>query len=394
MPAGVWALATAAFAIGTTEFVPMGILPNVAAHFGISLAQAGHFIAAYALGVVAGAPLLTMLTTRWPRKTLLVALLGLFVAGNLLTASAPNFVLAIVARLVAGLPHGAFFGAGAMVAAHLAGRGRRTGAVARMLSGLAAANVVGVPVGVWIASRLSWRWTFVAVAVLGVVGLLAVMRWIPHQPRGMAGSVRRQLTMLRNRRVLLMLAVVVFGFAGVFACFSYIAPLLTTVAGFPSSRLPVLMVVVGVGMTIGTRLGGELADRALVPAIIGFLLLLAVFLALLPVAAMSKPAIIVAVVGVAVAGFAVGPAMQTRVMDLAHEAEALASAAAQAAFNIANSLGAWAGGWALQAGLGLTAPSEVGAVCVAVGLILMVSSCVFSWWRDCAAKERALTHGS
>ena len=381
MPVGVWALALAAFAIGTTEFVPMGILPTLAADFSVSLADAGHVIAAYALGVVVGAPTLTVLTGRWPRKRLLAALLVLFAAGNLLTACAPGFTSVVAARFVTGLPHGAFFGAGAMVAAHLAGPGKRAGAVARMLSGLAAANVLGVPVGVLIASRAGWRWTFVAVAVLGVLALLAVLFSIPHQPRGLAGGVRRELQMLRKRRVLLMLAVVVFGFAGVFACLSYVAPLLTEVSGFDPAALPVLLVVIGVGMTAGTHLGGTLADRALVPAIIGFLALLALCLAVVPITAGSGPAVIATLLGVAVAGFGVAPAMQTRVIELAHESAALASAAVQAAFNIANSLGAWAGGWALQAGLGLTSPSVVGAAFVVVGLLLMITPTAVDRWR-------------
>ncbi|RRO14691.1 MFS transporter [Saccharopolyspora rhizosphaerae] len=378
MPLGVWALALAAFAIGTTEFVPLGILPILSTDFGVSIADGGHFIAAYAVGVVVGAPSLTVITSRWPRKMLLVALLVLFLIGNVLTAAAPSFSSAVVARFVTGLPHGAFFGAGAMVAAHLASHGKRASAVARMLGGLAAANVLGVPAGVLIAARLGWKWTFLAVAALGAMALVAVLCWIPHQPRGMAGGVRREFAMLRRPQVLLMLTVVVFGFAGVFACYSYVAPLLTTASRFDPGTLPVLLVLIGIGMTVGTHLGGAVADKALVPAIIGFLAMLSLCLALISVTATSKPAVLLTLIGVAVAGFAVAPAMQTRVMELAHEAAALASAAVQAAFNVANSLGAWAGGLALHAGLGLTAPSVVGSTFVLSGLILMVASAAFA----------------
>lgn len=390
MPLGVWALALAAFAIGTTEFVPMGILPNLSTDFGISLANAGHFIAAYAVGVVVGAPSLTVITSRWPRKMLLVALLCLFLIGNVLTASAPTFSAAVVARFVTGLPHGAFFGAGAMVAAHLAGRGRRASAVARMLGGLAAANVLGVPAGVLIATRLGWQWTFIAVAALGVVALVAVLFWIPHQSRGMAGGVRREFAMLRKPQVLLMLTVVVFGFAGVFACYSYVAPLLTAASRFDPAALPILLVLIGIGMTVGSHLGGAVADKALVPAIIGFLAMLSLCLALVSVTATSKPAVLITLLGVAIAGFAVAPAMQTRVMELAHEAAALASAAVQAAFNVANSLGAWAGGLALHAGLGLTSPSAVGSAFVLIGLILMVTSTAFTWRRHRYEAQQAV----
>lgn len=380
-------LAVAAFGIGTAEFIPTGLLPAITGDLGVSLAQGGHLVVAYAAGVVIGGPLLTVAAGRWPRKVLLLTLLGLFIVGSLLTAAASTFPLAIAARFVTGFPHGAFFGTGATVATGLAGPGRGAAAVARMLGGLATANILGVPGAVLIAGIWGWRWSFVAVAGLGLVALLALALRMPRQPPARADRVRTEFRALAAPRVVVALAVVMFGFAGVFACMSYVAPLLVRGAGFAAGALPVLLVLIGVGMTAGNYLGGALATRAAaVWVVAGLLAALMLFLVLIPVVSTSQPGVLLAVLGVAVAGFAISPVMQARIIELAHEAPSLSSATAQSAFNIANSLGAWVGTLTLSAGLGLGAPSAAGAGLSLIGLLL-VGVVIRRWHTPRASSE-------
>lgn len=374
MPLALLALAISAFGIGTTEFVMMGLLPAVAGDFGVSIPTAGHLISAYALGVVVGAPLLTAVTVRLPRKTVLLALMGVFTVGNLLSALATSHELLLAARFLTGLPHGAFFGAGATVAAGMVPRDKRAKALSMMFLGLTLANVAGVPAGTALGTHLGWRWTFTLIAAIGLVSIASITALVPHQPQERGASLGRELTVFRRPQVWLALSVVMFGFAGIFACFSYISPLLTEVAGYAPASVPYLLVLFGVGMTVGNLLGGRLADRALMPSVYAFLTGLAVMLALFVFTSHNALAAAVTIFLIGVAGFAAGPMMQTRILDKAEDAPTLASAAIQSAFNTANSLGAYLGGLVIAAGLGLTAPNWVGALLAALGLALAATS--------------------
>jgi DHA1 family inner membrane transport protein len=374
VPIALLALAIGAFGIGTTEFVMMGVLPEAAADFGVSIPTAGHLISAYALGVVIGAPLLTAAAVRMPRKTMLLAMMALFTAGNLLFAMAPNHELGMAFRFLAGLPHGAFFGAGAVVASSLVGRGERAKAVSMMFMGLTLANVIGVPLGTLLGQQVGWRATFGVVALIGVLALIAIHRLVPHQGRPAEASLRSELGAFRKPQVWLALAIVTFGLGGVFACLSYVTPMMTDVAGFEPASVTLLLSLAGVGMTIGNFLGGRLADKALMPSLYGAMLALAAVLAIFTVTAQVKVGAAITIFAVGVAGFMIGPMMQARIMDKAGGTPSLVSAAVQSAFNIANSIGAYLGGLVIAGGLGLVAPNWVGASLAVVGLSLAVVS--------------------
>jgi DHA1 family inner membrane transport protein len=375
VPVALLALAIGAFGIGTTEFVMMGVLPQAAADFGVDIPTAGHLISAYALGVVIGAPLLTAVAVRLPRKTMLLAMMGLFTVGNALFALSPSQEFGVAFRFLAGLPHGAFFGAGAVVASSLVGPGQRAKAVSLMFLGLTLANVIGVPLGTLLGQRVGWRATFGVVAVIGLVAIAAIAKLVPHQGKPAAeASLRNELGAFKRPQVHLALAIVTFGLGGVFACLSYITPMLTDVAGYAPSDVTLLLSLAGVGMTIGNLLGGRLADRALMPSLYIALLALASVLGVFTVTAQGKVGAAVTIFFVGVAGFMIGPMMQARIMEKAGGTPSLVSAAVQSAFNIANSIGAYLGGLVIAGGLGLVAPNWVGALLAVFGLTLAIVS--------------------
>ncbi|MFE7414052.1 MFS transporter [Streptomyces laurentii] len=370
MPLALLALAVGAFGIGTTEFVIMGLLPQIAADYGVTIPTAGLLVTGYALGVVIGAPLLTVLGTRVSRKTMLMGLMGLFVVGNLLSAFAPSFGMMLVGRVVASLAHGSFFGIGSVVAAGLVAPQKKAGAIATMFTGLTVANIVGVPLGTFIGQAVGWRTTFAAVAALGVIGLFGIARLVPAMPRPQNAHLRRELTAFRNPQVLLAMAMTVLGFGGVFAAITYIAPMMTHTAGFSDGAVTWLLVLFGVGMFLGNLLGGRFADRALMPMLYVTLGGLAVVLALFTVTAHNQALAAVTVFLVGALGFATVPPLQKRVLDHAHGAPTLASAVNIGAFNLGNALAAWLGGLVIAAGFGYTSPNWVGAVLAAAALLL------------------------
>ncbi|MFF4381057.1 MFS transporter [Kitasatospora sp. NPDC001547] len=370
MPLALIALAIGAFGIGTTEFVIMGLLPQIAGDYGVSIPDAGLLVTGYALGVVIGAPLMTVLGTRISRKTMLMLLMGLFVAGNLLSASAPSFPVMLAGRIVTSLAHGAFFGIGSVVAADLVAPQKKAGAIATMFTGLTVANIVGVPLGTFIGQAVGWRATFAGVAALGVVGLLGIARLVPAMPRAEGAHLRGELTAFRNPQVLLAMAMTVLGFGGVFAAITYIAPMMTNVAGYAEGSVTWLLVLFGVGMFLGNLLGGRYADRRLMPMLYTTLGGLAVVLALFTLTAHNKVLAAVTVLLVGALGFATVPPLQKRVLDQAHGAPTLASAVNIGAFNLGNALAAWLGGAVIAAGLGYTAPNWVGAALAAAALLL------------------------
>ncbi|WP_030555160.1 MFS transporter [Streptomyces exfoliatus] len=368
MPLALLALAVGAFGVGTTEFVVMGLLPDIAADYGVSIPTAGLLVTGYALGVVVGAPLLTVLGGRVSRKRMLMLLMGLFVVGNVLSALAPSFGTMLAGRVVASLAHGSFFGIGSLVAAGLVAPDKKAGAIATMFTGLTVANIIGVPLGTFIGQAVGWRTTFAVVAALGVVGLLGIARLVPAMPRPEGARLDRELRAFRNPQVLLAMAMTVLGFGGVFAAITYIAPMMTEVAGYSEGAVTWLLVLFGVGMFLGNLIGGRYADRALMPLLYATLGGLAIVLALFTVLAHDKVLAAVAVLLVGALGFATVPPLQKRVLDQAHGAPTLASAVNIGAFNLGNALAAWLGGVVIAAGYGYTAPNWVGAALAAAAL--------------------------
>ena len=376
MPLALLALAIGAFGIGTTEFVIMGLLPEVAADYGVSIPTAGYLVTGYALGVMIGAPLMTALGTKIPRKRMLMLLMGLFIVGNVLSAVAPVFSLMLAGRVIASLAHGAFFGIGAVVAADLVAPDKKAGAIAMMFTGLTVANVVGVPLGTLVGQHVSWRATFALVAALGVLGLAGVARLVPDLPKPEGVRLRHELAVFKNAQVLLAMAMTVLGFGGVFAAVTYIAPMMTHVTGFADGSVTWLLVLFGLGMVVGNLVGGRYADRALMPMLYVSLGALALVLALFTLTAHHKVLAAVTIALVGALGFATVPPLQKRVLDQAHGAPTLASAVNIGAFNLGNALAAWLGGLVIDAGHGYTAPNWVGAVLAGSALLLAVLSAV------------------
>ncbi|MCX4645821.1 MULTISPECIES: MFS transporter [unclassified Streptomyces] len=369
MPLALLALAVGAFGIGTTEFVMMGLLPNVADDLHISIPSAGHLVSAYALGVVIGAPLLAALTARMPRRRVLVALMVLFVAGNAVSAAAPDYHLLMAARFVSGLPHGAFFGVGAVVATSLVAPERKARSVSLMFLGLTVANVIGVPIATLMGQQLGWRATFLAVSAIGLAAIAALLLLVPaDHGHGETGGLRGELKALGSLPVWLSLATTVAGFGALFAAYSYVTPMLTGAAGFAEASVTLLLALFGVGATAGNLLGGRLADRSLRGTLFGGLVSLGVVLALFPVLMRAEWSASVAVVLLGTAAFVTGSPLQLMVMEKASAAPSLASSANQAAFNLANAGGAWIGGLALAAGFGLTSPAVAGAALAVLGI--------------------------
>ncbi|MFE3829122.1 MFS transporter [Streptomyces sp. NPDC059092] len=374
MPLALLALAVSAFGIGTTEFVMMGLLPNVADDLGTSVPTAGYLVSAYAIGVVIGAPLLTAVGSRIPRKRMLLLLMGLFIVGNLASALAPGFGWLLAGRVLAGLPHGAFFGVGAVVAARLVHEGRQARAVATMFLGLTVANIVGVPAATLLGQHLGWRATFLVVTVIGLVALAALARLVPYVPVDAQQSVRREIRALGNRQVLLGLATAVLGFGGVFAVYSYLASITTEVMGFGESSVTLVLALFGIGMTLGALAAGPLTDRALRPTLYGSLATLALVLVAFRFTVHVQWAALVTVVILGAVGFMTTTPLQMLVMQKAKHAPTLASASNHSAFNLANAGGAWLGGMAIAAGWGWMSPTLVGAVLAVLGLAVAVTA--------------------
>ena len=372
MPLGLLALAIGGFGIGLTEFVIMGLLPEVAADFGVTEAQAGWFISGYALAVVVGALGLTAATIRLPRKPVLMGLLVLFIAGNAISAMASTYELMMTGRIVAALCHGAFFGIGSVVAASLVAPDRSAGAIAVMFTGLTAANVLGVPLGTFLGQQYGWRSTFWVISAIGVVALVGIATLVPKPAAGTPiPSLRRELGAFRSGQVWLSLTVTVLGFGGMFGAFTYIAYTLTEVSGFDSGAVPWLLVLFGAGLVVGNWVGGRLADRSIDGTLLTFLAALVVVLALFAWLAWSPVATIALLIAMGGLGFGTVPALQSRVMRYAAHAPTLASGANIGAFNLGNALGAWAGGVAIAAGLGYTSPIWVGAAITLGALVVM-----------------------
>jgi len=378
MPIALWALAVGAFGIGTTEFVIMGLLPEVGADLGVSLSSAGLLVTGYALGVVVGAPPVAILTTRLPRKTLLLGLMLIFTLGNLACALAPGYGTLMAARVLTSLAHGAFFGVGSVVATSLVRPEKQASAIALMFTGLTLANVLGVPFGTWLGQAWGWRATFWAVTGVGIVAMLAIAAWVPRSRGDCGGDLMGELRALGRPQVLLGFAMTVLGFGGVFTAFTYIAPLLTELAGFSPAAVSPILLLFGVGLVAGNTYGGKLADRRLMPTLIGSLALLAVVLAVFSLTVHAKFAAVATVAVLGAAAFATVPPLQMRVLEKAGNAPNLASAFNIAAFNLGNAAGAWLGGLTIDHGPGLAATPLVAAAVTTGGLLIAL----YSWKLD------------
>ncbi|MFT0656416.1 MULTISPECIES: MFS transporter [Rhodococcus] len=365
------ALALGGFGIGTTEFVAMGLLPEMASGLGVSEPIAGHVISAYALGVVVGAPLIAALTARVPRRTLLIALMVAFTVGNAASVFAPSYTTLMMARFVAGLPHGAYFGVAALVAAHLAEPGKRAKAVAMVMMGLSVANVIGVPVAAWIGQALGWRSAFALVAVIGVATVASLFVWIPRLDGMPVTNPITELGALGRVQVWMTLIVGMVGFGGMFAVYTYISTTLTDVSGLGASFVPLALMLYGLGMVAGNFVGGYLADRALMKGLFLSMGSLVVILAVFVIAVRNPYTALVFVFLIGLAGSSMVPGLQTRLMDVAEDAQTLAASLNHAALNIANAFGAWIGGVVIAAGYGYTAPAAVGSLLAVAGLVVL-----------------------
>src|SRR6478672_1784145 len=376
MPVGLIALALGGFGIGLTEFVIAGLLPQVAADFGVSEASAGWFISGYALSVVVGALGLTAAVTRFQRKPVLAALLVLFIAGNLLSATADGYWAMMLGRVIAALSHGAFFGIGAVVAAGMVPPSKKAGAIALMFTGLTAANVLGVPFGTLLGQAAGWRATFWAITVIVVAALAGILALVPASAGGTeeAASLRSELRAFRSGQVWLSIVVTILGFGGMFGAFTYIAYTLTEVSGFAASAVPWLLVVFGVGLFIGNTLGGRAADRDVDRTLLAVLSVLVVVLVVFALSAGNQVLTIASLLLLGGFGFATVPGLQMRVMKYASKAPTLASGANIGAFNVGNALGAWLGGVTITAGLGYTSPIWAGAAITLLGLIVIIGA--------------------
>jgi DHA1 family inner membrane transport protein len=374
VPRGLLALAIGAFGIGTTEFVVMGMLPQIAGGLGVSVSAVGLLISAYAVGVVVGAPTLTALGVRFPPRQTLVALMVVFTVGNALSALAPTYETLVAARVLTALVHGAFFGVGAVAARSLVAPERATRAISLMITGLTLANVVGVPLGTFVAQQLSWRLVLGGVAVIGLVTIAGLLAWLPAGA-GEGGDLRSELSAFRRPQVWLVLTLTMVGFAALFAVYSYVSPILTELAGLSEGWVTPVLGLFGVGTTVGTLAGGRLGDRFGSSFVVVGLLLTTLTLTAFALLARTPAAAVVLLVLFGAVSFAMGPVVQNGVIEAARvRGGSLVSAANQAAFNVANAIGAALGALVLSLGLGYTAPIWVGAglALAGCGLALVV----------------------
>ena len=367
-------LALGGFGIGMTEFVIMGILPDIAGGLQISIPQAGHLITAYALGVVVGAPTLVSLMAHRPPRSVLVWFMLMFTIFNAMSAFSPNYELMMLSRFMAGLPHGAFFGVGAVVAARLGGQGKVAAALATMFTGLTVANVIGVPAGTWLGHNMSWRAVFLVVAAIGLVTMFALHRLVPPIAAKARTGLMQDLRIFRHGALWLALGITSIGTGGFFAFFSYIAPLLTDVTHIAPARIPMVMTLVGIGMTVGVHLGGRLADRvAPLQAIVILLLSMTTLLLCNGLFAASEPAMLVLAFATGANALALGPPIQVLLIAHSREAEMLGSSLGQSGFNIGNALGAFLGGIPLTLGYSYVSPQWVAAGLAFSGVLLALA---------------------
>ncbi len=390
LPIQLYALTAAAFAIGTTEFVIMGLLPEIAAELHVTIPAAGLLVAGYAMVVVIGAPILTLGTRQFERKSLMLFLMSLFVAGNVLAALAPTYEILMVARILASLCHGTFFGVGAVVATSLVAEDRRASAIALMFTGLALANILGVPGGTAIGQMFGWRATFWCVAVIGLAATLAIALLTKRLAGEKSGGIIAELAAMRNARMWTALFTTVFGFGGVFVILTFIAPILRDVTGFSSHGVTITLFIFGAGLTIGNTLGGRLADYKLMPMLIATMACLAAIQLLFGWVMFSQIGTYILAFFWGIAAFATIAPFQTRVVLTSPSAPALASSLNISAFNLGNAGGAFIGGLLISNGFALPALAVGGAIITAIGIVLAAAGLLQDRWiSEQAAKSSA-----
>ncbi|AYG65610.1 MFS transporter [Rhizobium sp. CCGE531] len=367
------ALAVGSFGIGTGEFVIMGLLPNVAGTFGVSTPEAGHVISAYALGVVVGAPIIAVLAAKMARRTLLLLMMAIFAAGNISSAFAPTFESFTILRFITGLPHGAYFGVAALVAASMVPVHRRVRAVGQVMLGLTIATLIGTPIATFLGQMLEWRAAFMMVGGVGLVTMLLIALFLPRDKVEEGASITRELGALKRIQVWLSLAVAAVGFGGMFSIFSYVATTTTDVAGLGTAMVPVVLALFGIGMNVGNVVGSRLGDISIKGTIGGMMIFNIVIMTLFSLTA-ANPVMLCICVFLIGCGFAACPAVQTRLMDVAADAQTLAAASNHSAFNIANALGAWLGGLVISWGFTAAATGYVGAILSVGGLAVFAIS--------------------
>lgn len=372
------ALALGGFGIGTTEFVAMGLIQEIAAGVGVSVPQAGHAISAYALGVVVGAPLIAVLSAKMPRKGLLLLLMLFFSLGNFATAFATDFHALVLSRFIAGLPHGAYFGVAALVAAALAGPERRAKAVSYVMLGLTVATVIGVPFATWLGQHWGWRSGFEFAALIGVLTIAAIWLALPKIAAPANASMRSELSGIKRPQMWLTLGIAAIGFGGMFSVYTYISPILTDYTGVNIRYVPIALSVWGFGMLCGGLIGGWLADRGMKKAMYRIIFAIIIAFSIAPFMVGNIYTAVLAFFLLGASAMALGPVLQTRLMDVAGEAQTLAASLNHSAFNIANAQGAWLGGLVISAGLGWTAPIWAGVALGFGGLIILM----WSMWLE------------
>ncbi|MFC3842806.1 MFS transporter [Paenibacillus sp. MAH-36] len=368
-PISLLSLTAGAFAIGMTEFVIMGLLPNVAEDLHVTISQAGQLITSYAMGVAIGAPILALFTNKLPQKLLLCLLMGVFILGNAISVIAPNYAILMGARIVTALAHGTFFGVGGVIAVHLVRPDRRAAAISIMMAGLTIANIMGVPFGTFIGQQLGWRASFGAIVLMGIVSLIGIMFLIPRVQQEKSAGILQQFRALTQPKLLLMLLMGALGSGSLFTVFTYITPLLEQVTGFSEHRVAWILVLFGFGVTFGNIIGGKLADWKLMPALLGNYAALALILVIFNITVHLPAAAVITIFVWGAAAFGILPGLQLRIMTMAKDAPMLASTSNHSANNLGNASGAFIGGWVITH-MGLTYLPWAGALLPVLGLLI------------------------
>ncbi|EJF9998559.1 MFS transporter [Staphylococcus pseudintermedius] len=386
-PIAIWMLAIGAFAIGMTEFVIMGLLPNVANDLNVSVSQAGQLITGYALGVAIGGPIIVMLTFRLNRKALLMLLMGIFILGNILGGLSPNYTTLMLSRIVTSLAHGSFFGIGSILAASMVASQYRASAMALMFMGLSLSNILGVPFGTLIGQKLGWHMTFLIIAVIGVIALIGIMMFVPMPKEMHTASIKDELRILKEKRLWLTLGMTLFGFSSVFAYFTYISSVLIDVTHIPEQFISSILIVFGVGVTLGNIVGGKLADWNLNKALMSIFIIFVLYFGLLYFIQFHPIIMVIGVFLFGFIGFSMSPSLQYKSTLISQEAPTLSSTLNQSAFNIGNALGAFIGGLVVST-LPIASLSLIAPLLTLIGLVFLL------WSIAVEQKEQVNTHSN
>ncbi|ELJ9306020.1 MFS transporter [Staphylococcus pseudintermedius] len=386
-PIAIWMLAIGAFAIGMTEFVIMGLLPNVANDLNVSVSQAGQLITGYALGVAIGGPIIVMLTFRLNRKALLMLLMGIFILGNILGGLSPNYTTLMLSRIVTSLAHGSFFGIGSILAASMVASQYRASAMALMFMGLSLSNILGVPFGTLIGQKLGWHMTFLIIAVIGVIALIGIMMFVPMSKEMRTASIKDELRILKEKRLWLTLGMTLFGFSSVFAYFTYISSVLIDVTHIPEQFISSILIVFGVGVTLGNIVGGKLADWNLNKALMSIFIIFVLYFGLLYFIQFHPIIMVIGVFLFGFIGFSMSPSLQYKSTLISQEAPTLSSTLNQSAFNIGNALGAFIGGLVVST-LPIASLSLIAPLLTLIGLVFLL------WSIAVEQKEQVNTHSN